>query len=218
MLLYPSMMCADFSRLGEEVDELVAAGADGFHLDVMDGHFVPNFGLGLGDVETICRRSPIPCDVHLMAGDATVLAELFVRAGVQIVYIHPEGERTINSTLLAVERMGAHPGLVIDPGVTFASVESVLPVVDHVLIMTVNPGFAGQKYLDYVTPKIAQFAEAKERFGYQVFIDGACSPEVVANVSALGADGAILGTSALFGKGCPYAELLAQLRERCRER
>ena len=208
-------MCADFSRLGEEVDELCAAGADGFHLDVMDSHFVPNFGLGLGDIETICKQSTIPCDVHLMADNSDVLIELFAKAGVKNMYVHPEGERTINSTLLKIERLGARPGIVVDPGVSFESVESSLPVVDYVLVMTVNPGFAGQKYLDYCSPKIAQFAEAKERYGYKVIIDGACSPEVIQNAAKLGADGAVLGTNALFGKGEPYADILARLHASC---
>lgn len=215
MLLIPSLMCADFARLGEEVDELAAAGADGFHLDVMDGRFVPNFGLGLGDVEAICARSTVPCDVHLMAENATTLIDLFVKAGVDIVYLHPEAERTINSTLLHIQQLGAHPGLVVDPGLSFASVEASLSVVDYVLVMTVNPGFAGQKFLEYVTPKISQFVEAKERYGYKVIIDGACSPEVIKRMHDLGADGAILGTSALFGKDASYAELLVNLRETC---
>ncbi|WP_346674420.1 ribulose-phosphate 3-epimerase [Enorma phocaeensis] len=215
MLMIPSLMCADFARLGEEVDELVAAGADGFHLDIMDGSFVPNFGMGLGDVQAVCKRSPIPCDVHLMAEKSEVFIDLFADAGVKIMYVHPETERTINSTLLAIEKRGMHPGLVVDPGVTFESVEYSLPVADYVLVMTVNPGFAGQKYLDYVNPKIEQFAAAKEKYGYKLLIDGACSPEVVKHAAELGADGAILGTSSLFGKGRPYAELLKELHESC---
>lgn len=215
MLLLPSMMCADFSRLGEEVDELCAAGADGFHLDVMDGHFVPNFGLGLGDVQAICKRSTVPCDVHLMFDDSEHVIDLFAEAGVSIFYLHPEGEKTINSTLLHVQRAGAHPGLVVDPGLSFAAVEASLPVVDYVLVMTVNPGFAGQKYLDYVDPKIEQFVAAKERYGYKVIIDGACSPEVIKKAADMGVDGAVLGTSALFGKEGSYAEILDRLHASC---
>lgn len=213
MLLLPSMMCADFARLGEEVDGLCSAGADGLHLDVMDGHFVPNFGLGLGDVEAICKRSTVPCDVHLMADRAAdTLVELFVRAGVEIVYVHPEAEVTINSTLHKIKSLGAHPGIVVDPGVSFSSVEMSLPAVDYVLLMTVNPGFAGKKYLDYCSPKIEQFASAKEEHGYKVVIDGACSPEVIKNAERLGADGAVLGTSSLFGRGESYESIFKALR------
>lgn len=215
MILLPSMMCADFARLGEEVDELVAAGADGFHLDVIDGNFLPNFGLGLGDIQAICKRSTVPCDVHLMAAGGMKLVDLFIDAGVEIVYLHPETERTINSSLLYVKQRGARPGLVVDPGLSFSAVEASLPVVDYVLVMTVNPGFAGQKYLDYVNPKIARFVEAKEQYGYKVIIDGACSPAVVKRAAELGVDGAVLGTSALFGKEEPYAKLLADLHANC---
>lgn len=213
MLLCPSLMCADFSRLGEEVDELVAAGADMFHLDVMDGHFVPVMSLGLEDVRAICKRSTIPCDVHLMTTNAVNLAPLFVEAGVSIVYVHAESEQTLNSTLLSIERLGAHPGLVINPETNFESVIYSLPVCDYVLLMTVNPGYAGQSYLEYVNPKIEQFAAHKEEFGYKIIIDGACSPERIKQAKELGADGAVLGTSALFGHNSSYAELLADLRE-----
>lgn len=213
MLLLPSMMCADFLRLGEEVDELVEAGCDGFHLDVMDGHFVPNLGMGLGDVEAICGRSKVPCDVHLMSNHEPTTIDLLVKAGVQIVYVHQEAEPTINSTLLQIERLGARPGLVVDPGVNFETVETSLPVVDYVLVMTVNPGFSGQKYLDYVDEKLERFVAAKEKYGYKVIIDGACSPAVIEKASKMGVDGAVLGTSAVFGKGRPYADIFKELRE-----
>jgi ribulose-phosphate 3-epimerase len=212
MLFCPSLMCADFLNLGKEVDELCEAGADIMHLDVMDGHFVPNYSLSLGDVRAICSRSTVPCDVHLMVTNPSDACEAFIKAGASIVYVHPESDLTINSTLQKIARLGAHPGIAINPGLSFSTVEYMLPVVDYVLVMTVNPGFAGQAYLDYVTPKIVQFAEAKERFGFRLLIDGACSPEVIHQAASLGADGAVLGTSALFGKGRSYAEILAELR------
>jgi len=213
MKLCPSMMCADFGRLGEEVDELCAAGADILHLDVMDGHFVPNYSLGLGDVTAICKRSTVPCDVHLMSTNAADVIELFAKAGADIIYVHPEPDLTVNSTLLKIEKLGVHPGIVVDPGVSFETVEAMLPVVDYVLVMTVNPGFAGQRYLSYVTPKVKRFVEAKETFGYQLIIDGACSPEVISRAASLGVDGAVLGTSALFGKVDGYATILSRLHD-----
>lgn len=213
MLLCPSLMCADFLNLGKEVDELCDAGADIMHLDVMDGHYVPNYSLSLGDVEAVCRKSSVPCDVHLMVTNPYDACEFFVRAGASIVYVHPEADLAINSTLLRISRLGAHPGIAVNPGLSFSSVENSLPVVDYVLLMTVNPGFAGQSYLDYVTPKIERFAAEKDRYGYKLLIDGACSPEVIAKAHELGADGAILGTSALFGKGRPFKDIFEELRK-----
>lgn len=214
MLLLPSMMCADFLRLGEEVDDLVAAGADGFHLDVIDGNFIANYSLGLGDVEAICKRSTVPCDVHLMTQNPDNTIDLWAKAGVDIIYIHTDAVQTVNSTLLHIANAGAKPGIAVDPGVSFESVEYSLPVVDYVLIMTVNPGFAGQKYLDYVTPKIEKFAAVKEKYGYKIVIDGACSPEVIKKAAEMGVDGAVLGTSALFGKG-EYKDILPVLHASC---
>lgn len=212
MLLCPSLMCADFLNLGAEVDALCAAGADMMHLDVMDGHYVPNYALSLGDVEAIAKRSSVPCDVHLMVTNPYDACEFFARAGANIIYVHPESDFAINSTLLKISRLGVHPGIAVNPGLSFSSVENSLPVVDYVLLMTVNPGFAGQRYLDYVTPKIEQFAKAKDRYGFKLLIDGACSPDVIGKAHALGADGAVLGTSALFGKGRPYRDLFKELR------
>ena len=183
------------------------------HLDVMDGHYVPNYALSLGDVEAIAKRSSVPCDAHLMVTNPYDACEFFIHAGASIIYVHPESDLAINSTLLKISRLGAHPGIAVNPGLSFSSVEDSLPVVDYVLLMTVNPGFAGQRYLDYVTPKIERFAAEKERYGFKLLIDGACSPEVIAKVNGLGVDGAILGTSALFGKGRPYQDIFKELRQ-----
>jgi ribulose-phosphate 3-epimerase len=109
-------MCADFLNLGKEVDELCDAGADIMHLDVMDGHYVPNYSLSLGDVEAVCRKSSVPCDVHLMVTNPYDACEFFVRAGASIVYVHPEADLAINSTLLRISRLGAHPGIAVNPG------------------------------------------------------------------------------------------------------
>lgn len=211
-LLCPSMMCADFGSLKDEVEALDAAGVDIFHLDVMDGNYVPNFGLGLGDVEYIVKHANRPCDVHLMISNPSAYVELFARLGVQIIYVHPETDVHVARTLAKIADAGAHPGIAVNPGTSFETVRELLPIVDYVLVMTVNPGFAGQKYCGYVDGKLARFVEEKERFGYRVVVDGACSPERVGTLGKQGVDGFVLGTSALFGKGRPYAEILEELR------
>lgn len=211
-LLCPSMMCANFGNLEEELRSLEAAGADIFHLDVMDGRFVPNFGMGLQDIEYFTSHASIPCDVHLMVQDAAPYIRKFADLGVKIIYVHSESDPHITRTLQSIRDAGAKAGLAVNPGTPFAAVEGYLSLVDYVLVMSVNPGFAGQKYLDFVTGKFQQFCDAKAQYGYKVMIDGACSPEKIRTLSAIGVDGFILGTSALFGKGRSYGEIMPELR------
>ncbi len=212
-MLCPSMMCADYGNLGSEIKALEAAGIDVFHLDVMDGSFVPNFGMGLQDIEYIAKTATKPCDVHLMIENPGEYVEKFAKMGVKIIYVHPESDIHICRTLQKIQDAGAIPAIVINPGTSFESVKETLNMVKYVMVMTVNPGFAGQKYLDFVDLKLQQFVEQKDKYGYEVLIDGACSPERVEKLSKLGVSGFILGTSALFGKGKPYRELIENLRK-----
>lgn len=213
-LLCPSMMCANFANLEKEVTALEEAGVDIFHLDLMDGNFVPNFGLGLQDIEYIVKKASVPCDIHLMCLDPARYIKKFTDLGVKIIYVHPETDPHLPRTLQLIKDLGAHPGIVVSPGVSFDSVKELLYLADYVLIMTVNPGYAGQKYLDFVTPKFSEFIAKRANYGgYKLMIDGACSPEKVAMLSELGVDGFILGTSAIFGKNRSYKEICQELRK-----
>lgn len=211
MLLCPSMMCADYGNLRSEVQALDAAGVDIFHCDVMDGSFVPNITMGLMDIKAIRAATDKPIDCHLMIEQPSRSIDLFLDAGVDIVYIHPESERYCVKTLAAIRESGAKAGIAINPDTSIASIEELLNVVDYVMVMTVNPGFAGQAFIEFTKDKIERLAALKERYGFTLTIDGACSPERIKQLSALGADAFVLGTSALFGKG-DYAESIQRLR------
>ena len=212
-LLLPSMMCADFGCLRDEVASLEAAGADGFHLDLMDGTFVPNYGMGLQDIEWICKNASVPCDVHMMAEQPGRYVTKFVELGARVIYVHPEADPHVARTLATIRELGCKAGIAINPGTSFAAVEPVLPLCDYVLAMTVNPGFAGQKWLDFVNPKLQQLVDASHRDGndYEVIVDGNCSPERIAQASEMGVKGFVLGTAGLFGHG-PYTESMDKLR------
>ncbi len=213
MLLCPSMMCADYGDLRREVEALDAAGADIFHCDIMDGTFVPNITMGVMDVKAIRAATSKLVDVHLMIENPAAKVDLFLDAGADIVYIHPESERYVVKTLAHIKDRGAAPGLVINPDTSIETIEEMLNLVDYVMVMTVNPGFAGQKFIDFTKKKIERLAVLKDEYGFELMIDGACSPAVVRELSVSGADGFVLGTSALFGKQIGYAECLGRLRE-----
>lgn len=212
-LLCPSMMCANFGNLSREIERLEEAGIDIFHLDIMDGTFVPNFGMGLQDIEFIAKHAEKPVDAHLMIVNPGDYVEKFASMGIKIIYTHPEADlhpaRTLQKTLDA----GAAPGIALNPGTSVQTIEPLLNLAKYVLVMTVNPGFAGQKYISFVDDKIDTLVKLKEIYGYRIIIDGACSPERIAALGSVGADGFVLGTSALFGKEKPYRQILTSLRK-----
>ncbi|MBQ3444949.1 MAG: ribulose-phosphate 3-epimerase [Selenomonadaceae bacterium] len=211
-LLCPSMMCANYGHLASEVRALDDAGVDIFHCDIMDGTFVPNFTMGVMDVQTIRRYTDKPVDCHLMIENPAKKVDWFIKAGANIIYIHPESERYVVKTLAHIKEMGAAPGIAVNPDTSVASISEILNLCEYVMVMTVNPGFAGQGFIDFTRKKVRQLAELKEQFGYKLMIDGHCTPEVINDLSDAGADGFILGTSALFHKRKNYRELIADLR------
>lgn len=211
-LICPSMMCADFSNLKQEVKNLVEAGIDIFHLDIMDGRFVPNFGMGLQDVETIRTLTDQLVDVHLMIENPGEYVELFADMGIDIIYFHPEADKHPARTIDKIKRKQKKVGLAINPGTSIGMVEELLPMIDYIMVMTVNPGFAGQTYLDYVNRKIKRLVSLKCNYDYQVMVDGAISPEKIEELSKLGVDGFVLGTSSLFGKEKSYKELVSNYK------
>ena len=212
MLLCPSLMCADYGNLRATVEELDAAGIDIFHCDVMDGSFVPNFAMGLEDIKAVRAATNKLVDVHLMVENPASKVELFAAAGADIIYIHPESERYVVKALAAIKSLGKSAGIAVNPDTSISEVEEMLNLCDYVMVMTVNPGFAGQSFIEFTNDKVRRLAALKERFGFELMIDGACSPERVRDLSAIGADGFILGTSALFGKDAGYEECLRRLR------
>lgn len=211
-LLCPSMMCANFDNLKDEIIALDKAGTDIFHCDVMDGEFVPNMTLGIQDILCIRRNTEKMVDVHLMMENPRSKVKMFIEAGVDLIYIHPEAERYVVKTLAAIKEAGCQAGIALNPDTSIETIHEMLNLVDYVMVMTVNPGFAGQKFIDFVTKKIIRLAELKEEYGFKIMIDGACSPAKIKELSDVGADGFILGTSALFGKEEDYATIMQTLK------
>ncbi|MGX7139453.1 ribulose-phosphate 3-epimerase [Enterococcus silesiacus] len=211
-LLCPSLMCADFSNLEKETQELDQAGIDIFHMDFMDGSFVPNFGMGLQDFELVRSVTEKPVDVHLMIQEPSKYVEKFADLGADIIYIHPEADRQAARTLDIIQQKGKKAGIALNPGTSVEMIQELLPLVDYVMVMTVNPGFAGQKYLSYTNSKIEKLVALSKEYDFDVMVDGAISPEKIEKLSKIGVTGFVLGTSALFGKTGTYQETLEKLR------
>jgi ribulose-phosphate 3-epimerase len=213
--LTASMMCANFGNLEKEVRDLEQAGIDSFHIDIMDGRYVPNFAMSLNDMRYIRSATSKPLDVHLMIEHPSTHISLFLdalRKG-DTVYIHPEAEYHPSTTISKILAAGMKPGIAINPGTSIETVIEMLRIVDKVLVMSVNPGNAGQMYLPYVGQKVERLIRLKECMGFELIWDGACGADKILTFAPKGVDGFVLGTTLLFGKGRPYNEILKDIRE-----
>lgn len=213
--LTASMMCANYGNLEKEVRDLEQGGIDSFHIDIMDGRYVPNFAMSLNDMRYIASAAKKSLDVHLMIEHPNNHINLFLsnlREG-DTVYIHPEAEYHPSTTLQSIINAGMIPGIAINPGTSVETVMEMLRIVKKVLVMSVNPGNAGQMYLPYVGKKITKLLALKDEMDIQIFWDGACSADKILEYAPKGVDGFVLGTTLLFGKEQPYGETLKNIRE-----
>ena len=217
----PSLLSADFSRLGEEVRAIEAAGADLVHFDVMDNHYVPNLTMGPMVCEAVRRHTRLPIDVHLMVEPVDALVPLFARAGAAIITFHPEASRHVDRTLSLIREHGCQAGLVFNPATPLDWASHVMDKLDIVLLMSVNPGFGGQQFIEATLPKLR---EARQRINahadrggkpIRLEVDGGVKADNIARIARAGADTFVAG-SAVFGSPDPdggYRTVIARLRE-----
>lgn len=213
--LMASMMCADYGNLEKEVKSLEEGGIDSFHIDIMDGRYVPNFAMSLNDMCYIAGAAKRPLDVHLMIEHPNNRIQLFLRnlRKGDTVYIHPEAEYHPSTTLQSIINAGMIPGIAVNPGTSVETVMEMLRIVKKVLVMSVNPGNAGQMYLPYVGKKITKLLSMKEDMDFEIYWDGACSADKIIEYAPKGVAGFVLGTTLLFGKDKPYGETLEDIRK-----
>jgi ribulose-phosphate 3-epimerase len=208
------MMCADYACLEKEIRALENGGIDSFHIDIMDGIFVNNFGMGIHDLRYIRSATDKPVDVHLMIKEPIRFLDVFAEIGVDTLYIHPESQYHTSTTVEEIIKRGMSPAIAVNPGTSAENILELLNIVKRVLIMTVNPGHAGQLFQPYVGKKIAKLNKMQKEYDFEIFWDGNCTVDKVETYAPMGVSGFILGTASLFKKDRPYADIIAELREK----
>ena len=209
----PSILSADFARLGEEVRAVEKAGADYIHIDVMDGHFVPNITVGPMIVKAVRKITPLPLDVHLMITDPDHFVDEFVQSGADILTVQAEALIHAHRTIQHIKSRGARASISLNPATPLNGLEYILEDLDMVLLMTVNPGFGGQKFIPSVVPKIRRLREMVVERGcsVEIEVDGGIGPETIGLVSAAGADVFVAGSAIFYSEN--YAETIRAMRD-----
>jgi len=202
----PSILSADFSRLAEEIEAVEQGGAGVLHVDVMDGHFVPNITIGLPVVKSIAKSTKLPIDAHLMISDPGQYAAQFVSAGAKMVSVHVEADANLHRTLMSIKSAGAQAGVVLNPATPVSAIEEALQFVDYVLVMSVNPGFGGQKFIQESVSKVRRLRQmiTEKQLDVRIEIDGGIDRSNIETVVSAGAEIIVAG-SAIFGTTDPKA-------------
>lgn len=210
----PSILSADFAALGREIEAVSAAGADWIHVDVMDNHFVPNLTIGPMVVKALRPHSKLPFDVHLMVSPVDPLVPAFAEAGADVISFHPEAGPHVHRTVQLIKGLGRKAGCVLNPATPLSAIENVLGDLDLVLVMSVNPGFGGQAFIDSQLAKIAALRKAIDALGARIDleVDGGVNPETARRCIAAGADVLAAGTAVFTGGASRYAANIKALR------